>query len=796
MTVGYTHTIEIDGNELNCFIDPPNRPFRRRLLYHPSRRVQSTVMPSERDLGPFDVFVQQSWHLGEGQDWLRMDDPENVSPYRYRASEGVNIDKDYENTNLYKTLREKATDISISGVAYYDTLSIAIAKIWMAGNDSNAYDVAYSADGDTWTNQATGFTTGNVDCMDGTYDKLYVGGLVTANYHIRSVTVGGNASVKDLGTGSGNQPTSILCHNDLVYYTAGDTTGSTFNEMTTAGVVNYTYPPSGTVPEYFFGLTAEIGGHVFCLSAFGPDGILWEYDGTELGVAWKLPRGYIPRSCHAYNGLIFIGASYQVGTATYDGVIFWYEPNTTSWGVLLEIESGTGYDNGPKVIDGFGKDLFFGWDEYQGIGRYAIDTGGYSKYLRTTATPDTTTKVTGIAKFGAYRLLMCSGNVAASEGTWREDFNNKETGEIELSTIDLNCTHKKLWYQAGTVIGPAASAGDSVTLYYSGDEGENYIEIIEFPAIIVYPANTLPESAKAPWELWGDAATYEIDPYGTWHVESSSSKSGYIRRLEPTFDNTAGTTLEWEMQVRTDSAYGIELWIYDGTQAEVFIFYDDRVWAWNANEIHYMDTTDDFHTYRMTQKGTTVKLYVDGNDTPKFTGTVGNPSTLQYIMLEFDYSGGDKTHYDVRYLSYTTGEYIPSALDMSEDVDLTEYQFDYLNPDVTIKAKLKGNVRVRKIWVKGLVVPTEALLWDFYIGAAEKVRKMDGYDVSESAEDIRSLLKSAAATRHIVTFKDIDGETYQAVVLDYQDNILTTNPDTGTQESLIKVRLMQVIPSG
>jgi hypothetical protein len=788
MTVGYTHSIEIEGNEINCYIEPPNRPYRRKLLYHPARRVQSTAFPTERDLGPFDVFVQKSWHLGEGQEWLRLDDPENISQYRYRSSEGLRVDKEYELSNLYKTTREKTTNLD--PLIYFNTLADAQGKIWMAGNNTNDYDVAYSSDSDTWTNQATGFDSASVYCMAGAQDKLYVGGLNGANYQIRSVIAGSNANILTIGTsGTTDIPYSLLYHNDLIYYCSGVGGSSSFHEITTGGTENYVYPPTGGIPGYFHGLTAEVGSHVFCLSSNTEQSILWEYDSKELTIAWTLPRGYKARSCHMYSGIVFIGASYQVNSTTHDGVVFWYDPSTTSWGVLFEIESGAGWDNGPMVMWGRGKGLYFGWNEYLGLGRYAIDVGGYSRHIRTTASGASGTEVTGIGKQGAYQLLMCANNIADTEGVWREDFNNKETGNVVLSTIDLNSSHKKLWYKFGVVFSSQAQ-GDSVTLSYSKDEGSSFTEVGTVYPNFVYNGAVLPTADTPVWTKIGSATTEEISPAGYLHIVNTNLLRYY--RDESAIDYTVGVTLECSVKTAgstTDTILAIMP--HNGAYTAEILVHCDKIILNDTSDEYAVDTTDAQHIVRVTTVNDQCKVYLDGADTPILTGTLTN--TTSNKRFNFQAGGGASSESWWDYAAYDfSGAYSPDEKDITVAETLQEMTLDILSDATTMKALLSEDCVIRKLFLKGVVVPSEAFLWDLYVGAGEKIQKMDGNQEGKTAAEIRDILRSAAETRHLVTFKDIDGQTYSVAVLDYVDNILVADPDTGTQESLIKLRLMQV----
>jgi len=140
---------------------------------------------------------------------------------------------------------------------------------------------------------------------------------------------------------------------------------------------------------------------------------------------------------------------------------------------------------------------------------------------------------------------------------------------------------------------------------------------------VQYEANELPDAATPVWTKGGDATTIEISPAGFLHVVSSDAMLIYRRSVsvsdatgatyEARFKVVSGQTRDYpgdeinaQICLRLDSDRAengeVNLVIY----SDSIILYDD------PTQYYEMDTTDDYHTYRITSKNGTINVYVDG----------------------------------------------------------------------------------------------------------------------------------------------------------------------------------------
>jgi len=130
---------------------------------------------------------------------------------------------------------------------------------------------------------------------------------------------------------------------------------------------------------------------------------------------------------------------------------------------------------------------------------------------------------------------------------------------------------------------------------------------------------------------WDHVYTADTEPDAVgWTVNENAvgdlaSASGGILTLDTTPEdawwwyiyswgasNSVGATFEARLKVIT-STYAMKIILRDGTYYEGFIFYPDRIRVLVDSSLDYhMDTTDAFHTYRITVKNSDYMVYVDG----------------------------------------------------------------------------------------------------------------------------------------------------------------------------------------
>ena len=192
---------------------------------------------------------------------------------------------------------------------------------------------------------------------------------------------------------------------------------------------------------------------------------------------------------------------------------------------------------------------------------------------------------------------------------------------------------------------------------------------------VKYEANELPTAATPAWTKEGAFTTEEINPAGILHIISDEvSDYGLYYRHGLSFSNSVGATLEVRLKiVEADEEYDCFFQLLDGTKKHEVVITNTSV-TLEGSEPYNMDTTDDFHTYRVTGQGSTSKLYIDG--VLRITQTSGNMATngvefgnvtptgsellWDYIYYRTDGAFLPETQVDTNYLSSLWREAVAS----------------------------------------------------------------------------------------------------------------------------------------
>lgn len=212
-----------------------------------------------------------------------------------------------------------------------------------------------------------------------------------------------------------------------------------------------------------------------------------------------------------------------------------------------------------------------------------------------------------------------------------------------------------------------------------------------------YECSVEPDVAVPAWILGGvDFCTVvngviEIDT-----ITPGGAALCSYKRNEAAFDNAVGWTVEVDMKVLTSAAEDerIRLRIEDGAWEDSLVFSSSKIKLIDDGTEYAMDTTDDYHVYRVTGKGTVIKVYVD--DVLVITGTLvnadldksvtfgdgsavaGQNSKSRWNYVKY-FLGGDKAPQAERIewenMRYAEGGELPLVLDSYQA------QMDYIGAD-------------------------------------------------------------------------------------------------------------------
>lgn len=198
-----------------------------------------------------------------------------------------------------------------------------------------------------------------------------------------------------------------------------------------------------------------------------------------------------------------------------------------------------------------------------------------------------------------------------------------------------------------------------------------------------YNANELPESASPSWtkdeNVAGGRNIKEIASGKLRLVSPSGSRISYSRD-ESSLSNATGTTIEASIKfIKAADAAHISLIIRDGAYSAVLEFYEYKIRVPGGSGIndYYMNTSDDYHTYRMTSKSsgdssTDVKVYVD--DRLVIETTITQVTTYKKIIFGKETEDFDTEAY-IDWVYYRIDGAFPSPPKFPDKILAMEYYF-------------------------------------------------------------------------------------------------------------------------
>jgi hypothetical protein len=127
-----------------------------------------------------------------------------------------------------------------------------------------------------------------------------------------------------------------------------------------------------------------------------------------------------------------------------------------------------------------------------------------------------------------------------------------------------------------------------------------------------YSAVVLPQEANPAWDIDAPFNTAEIVD-GKLHL-ISDDYACYFRNSD-NFKNNIGITIETRLKVINVDDLCLTIDIGDSDRHCGLIFEEDKVRLIESGGIsllYEIDTTNDYHVYRVTLKGNNIKLYIDG----------------------------------------------------------------------------------------------------------------------------------------------------------------------------------------
>lgn len=172
-----------------------------------------------------------------------------------------------------------------------------------------------------------------------------------------------------------------------------------------------------------------------------------------------------------------------------------------------------------------------------------------------------------------------------------------------------------------------------------------------------YEAAALPTASSPAWTVAEGAESYAsiISP-DLLRVNDNSIASGSKVKWSRAWgaNPATGTTVLARARCASasgDTTYSSNIFIEDGAHTESLKILPDRLVLANSGQTVMLDGTQ-WHTFRLTTKGTQLILYVDETPTPALTETMTAPTTNNRIMFGSGASGGmQEIYFDYVYYS-------------------------------------------------------------------------------------------------------------------------------------------------
>lgn len=161
------------------------------------------------------------------------------------------------------------------------------------------------------------------------------------------------------------------------------------------------------------------------------------------------------------------------------------------------------------------------------------------------------------------------------------------------------------------------------------------------------------------WAEDGNLAVKAIDD-GVLTMGTRGVDFGYVSLPVPEFDNTAGSAAEVRLRLLSGprrDADGAVFSIADGRREARVSFFTDRILISAGSDVkavRWMDTTDDFHTYRIAMVEDTLKVYVDGVEAAS-AALSGSTQEKRVLLGDLSTADDENMSAKVDHLAYWAG---------------------------------------------------------------------------------------------------------------------------------------------
>jgi len=736
-------------------------------------RYSVSDIPQDRDFSVLNRWQTKSCHLGEGQDNMDITD-EDVSVYRYKTSSGIDVSEKHEITTLYSVAQSKASANATALPLIQVGTMLAIAD----GTNVYLFNGAWGSA------SASGFSATNIRELASDGINLYACDSATAMIRKGVITDVNTITWSDFSAIKGE---NLLWYNNYLFVSGDIAGGEKFYQLDTSGTEAYSYPGTGAILEDVVAIEAYNGDVYFGGSNVAGSSKLWKFDGTDtVEITSHVPKGDNLLSLRSAMGRLWIGTNRQTGTAEWEGHLYSWDGNSITHHWKIDVETAA-KNYGIYVIGHFGTNIYFGWNNLTGLGRYDLKEGGVSRSIVAPAAA-VNQVVTAIVPWRnkLYFSIL-------TKGIYAEGATHEASANLSSSFNNLNTVHKKLWPTA-EIRTETLGTSDTVEFQYTTDKGDQYISAGTMSQVATkYKADLIPASATPAWTKSGSATTEEISPTGILHIDDTTSL--YYYRTEAGISNATGSCLQVKGKMVAGSK--IELRIYDGTKLAQVYFRGTDVLLLNSaggtQGIVNVDSTSNYNTVRVTMKANVVKVYVNGGLVITGAATDTTATTQMRFDVETPAASYD-VYIDHVYYSLT-GAHSPDDNDLTDtyyEVDLPNVVADSLGYKLVL-TNTSGNLVVLPVSVRSIPLMSNKKAWELTIKATDYPEGLNAsHGTNKSGEDYMSDLWAAQGGRQILEFEDIDSTTYNVIIIKGPSQELMGRQKKGSLESLMTLTLWEV----
>lgn len=184
------------------------------------------------------------------------------------------------------------------------------------------------------------------------------------------------------------------------------------------------------------------------------------------------------------------------------------------------------------------------------------------------------------------------------------------------------------------------------------------------------------EEVFSPWQIGGRFYVKSVSQ-GVLTVKTVGTGHGHFNRGDERLNNETGTTVEFKMKLLQASSHGFQgafFALQDGTHEAKITFYPDSISVRDQNiekAAYAMNTSNDFHVYRLTMVKDSLRVYVDYNLVATITLEKAVPHK-GIIFGDLSTEEGENIHAEFDYIIYdVAGAFFPLGKPAGND-DIAE----------------------------------------------------------------------------------------------------------------------------